>query len=434
MKKLPLFSLIVAVTAFTAEEPKSEATNLEEAFKLATIKGEFRSVYQSNSNYNSDGSTKDILLGGKIGFETSPLNGISVGATFYSVNSVLSSAVKDLDYYDNADKKGYSLLGEAFAKYSFGAGEIKVGRMELDLPLINSDDIRMIPDLYTAVIASYSPLKGVKLTAGTVTQMAGWENLSDESKFAKLGQIIRNSTGNSAVWNSFFASNNSASDSKLYITGVTYEQDSYGLQGWFSRQTDIMDTYYLTGSVKPYESDTISINLMAQYMKETSIGELDSYSNQAGNSATKIDSNIYGAAIGLESKKTGLNGVLAYNKAGKKLGTLNDGGTSYFFGGAKDPLFTSADVETANGAGGVSAYKYQLGYDFSKIGFDGLNTTLAHANFDKLNNQNSKESDLIIMYELNKQTNIAMMLSKIEITGQNDNNRARVFIKYGFGG
>lgn len=438
MKTKIALSLALCASLMAAEEPKKEAKSLEEAFKLAEVKGQIRAVYQSNSkiddtsgsgNLNSSG---DTLVGGKLGIETAPLYGVSVGATFYTSNAIANKKdYKDGDYYNNGDKD-YTLLGEAFAKYAFDGGEVKLGRMELDTPFANSDDIRMIPNLYTAAIATYSPVEKLNITAGVVTQMAGWENGADHSRFVKMGEVVEAATTDGGVWDAFFANNEGARESKLYMAGIGYEHDMFTIAGWYGRQSEIMDTYYLEASVKPFESEMLGINIIGQYMNEKAIGKLRSYSGEAGNEISKIDGNIYGAALELESKATGLTAAFAYNKAGKKDAQHANGGTASFFGGGKDPLLTSMDVETANGEGDIKAYKGEIGFDFEKVGVEGLSTTLASAYFDKkASSSYSKETDFTVGYGY-KNVNIEAMLSTIKAKDTEDNTRLRVFVKYDF--
>ncbi len=432
---MALCASLIAAEEKVKEEPKKAAKSLEEAFKLADVKGQIRAVYQSNSQPNK---TSDALVGGKLGIETASLYGVSVGATFYTSNAISNKKdYKDADFYNNGDKD-YTILGESFVKYSFEGGEVKVGRMELDTPLVNSDDIRMIPNLFTAAMANYSPVDKLNITAGVVTQMAGWENEGDHSRFLKMGEVIEAATseidnGNrNTNWGNFFANNKDARESKLYIAGISYEHDMFALKAWYGRQTEIMDTYYLEAGVKPFESDMLSANLTAQYMNEKAIGKLKSYSDGAGLENTKIDSNIYGVALGLESKATGLNATFAYNKSGKKEGQHANGGTAYFFGGGKDPLLTSMDVETANGEGDIKAYKGKVGFNLEKLGVDGLSTAIAHAYFDKKASSSfSKETDLTVAYGY-KNVNIETMFSNIKAKDSEDNTRLRVFVKYNF--
>ncbi len=448
MNKKTILSLALASAIFAQdeakkEEPKKEAKSLEEAFKLADVKGQIRAVYQSNSKIDDTSasgklsSSGDFLIGGKLSIETAPLYGVSVGATFYTSNAIANKKdYKDGDYYNNT--KDYTLLGEAFAKYSFKDGEIKVGRMELDTPLANSDDIRMTPDLFTAAMVTYSPIDKLKITGGVVTQMAGWENGNDHSRFVKMGEVIKSATADidtnngNTNWADFFANNNGALESKLYLAGVSYEHDIFAAQAWYGRQTEIMDTYYLQGSVKSFETDALSLNIVGQYMSEKAIGKLKSYSEGAGLENTKINSNIYGVAFELESKATGLNAALAYNKSGKKDAQHSNGGTAYFFGGAKDPLLTSMDVETANGEGDIKAYKGEIGFNFEKVGLDGLSAAIASGYFDKkASSSYSKENDFVIAYGY-KNVNIETMLSNIKAKDAEDNTRLRVFVKYDF--
>lgn len=431
MKKLTILLLVAVTSLFAAgedmlEKPISEAKSFSETVKLGEIKGQARVLYQTNSHNEAGNSTEDLLVGGKVSFETASLYAINLKTSFYMVYPISNRSSKDHDYY-NPNGDGYSMLGEIFVKYSDNNLEIKLGQMELDLPLINSDDIRMIPNLFTAAIVNYLPSKELKLTTGVISRMAGWENSSDHSKFVKLGEVI----SNTAEFGNFFVDNPSALNSMLFLAGITYENENFTLDGWFYRQTKMLDTYYTRGSIKAYRSEALSINLMAQYMSERSIGKLDDYSKP--DPATKVDCDISGLAIELESEALALKVLLAYNKSGKDRGSLNDGGTADFFGGAKDSLFTSMDVETANCAGDVGAYKIGVEFDLKNIGISGTSITLAHANFHRgVDDTTRKETDFRISYALNKQINIEAMLSSIEDDASNTNNRARVFIKYNF--
>lgn len=429
MTRKIVLSLMVCVSLFATEEPKKEANTLEEAFKLGQIKGQLRALYQSNSKLGGE-ATSNVLMGGKIGIETAPLYNVSIGATLYTSNTPFKGNRKDPDYY-NGDKD-YTILGETFVKYAFEGGELKVGRMELDTPLVNSDDIRMIPNLYSAAILHYSPIDKLNITAGVVTQMAGWENNGDHTKFLKMGEAIEAAVTDGGAWDSFFADNSEARESKLYLVGATYEYGISTLQAWYGRQSEILDTYYLEGMIKALESETLNISIALQYMKEKAIGKLKTYSQTSGNETIKIDSDIYGAALELESKATGIKGSLAYNKSGKKDGRHNSGGTASLFGGGKDPLFTSMDVETANGEGDVKAYKGEIGFDFEKIGVDGLGAALARTYFDKKASQSyAKETDFTISYAFSK-ASIDTMLTNIKSKDAPDNNRLRIFVKYDF--
>ena len=94
-----------------------------------------------------------------------------------------------------------------------------------------------------------------------------------------MGEVIEAATSGidtdngNTNWGDFFANNEGARESKLYMAGVSYEHDMFALQAWYGRQTEIMDTYYLEAGVKPFESDMLGVNLTAQYMNEKAIGK-----------------------------------------------------------------------------------------------------------------------------------------------------------------
>ena len=124
--------------------------------------------------------------------------------------------------------------------------------------------------------------------------MAGWENGGEHTKLAKMGEVIESTTSdNGGIWDTFFANNSGARESKLYLAGATYEQDIFGIQAWYGRQSEIINTLYIEANAKPFDSEIFGVNLVGQYMKEKAIGKLKSYSETAGNEISKIDGNIY---------------------------------------------------------------------------------------------------------------------------------------------
>lgn len=430
MKKKIMLSIMLSSVIFAGEQDqKKEAQSLEEAFKLAEVKGQLRAVYQSNSKLNGN-KTADFLVGGKLGIETASLYGASLGATFYTSNTITNKTdFKDADYYNNNDKD-YTFLGEAFARYSFKNGEIKAGRMELDTPIINSDDIRMIPDLYTAAMAKYSPVDKLNFTVGAVTQMAGWENGDDRTKFVPFAEVAKNHNEMSI----FLSTHSSVKNSPLYIIGATYEADSLTANGWFGLIKDMARQYYAELEYTPIKNESLEFGVAAQNFIQQTDGQLDSYSKQAGNLGTRIASKIYGFKIFSTLPKFGADASFAINTSGYSEGYLHNGGTMYFWGGASDPLYTSTDVQTANAEGGVKAYKATIGLNLANMNLDGFKTQIAHAYFDKTkaaSGNYAKETDFIISYAIGK-ASIEAIASNIQAKDTDNNNRLRVFAKYDF--
>lgn len=143
MKKIVL-SLVAASTV--AIIGSFAADDLASAFKEGKASGQIRAFYISRALDFQGGTTSDyardgLALGGKIGYETAPLYGISAGAVFYTTNKLddksTTAAKNDKTLFDGNDD-GYTMLGQAYLQGKFGATTVKVGRQQLDTPLAGS--------------------------------------------------------------------------------------------------------------------------------------------------------------------------------------------------------------------------------------------------------------------------------------------------------
>jgi hypothetical protein len=74
---------------------------------------------------------------------------------------------------DGDGSEMYALLNKYNVTYSFGEGFVKVGAQNLDTPLAGSDDIRLVPNTFTAAVLGYTGVKNVTLIAAQVMSMAG---------------------------------------------------------------------------------------------------------------------------------------------------------------------------------------------------------------------------------------------------------------------
>jgi imipenem/basic amino acid-specific outer membrane pore len=371
MKSIKL-SLVAALTCLFAVSANAqelpEAQNFSEIFTKAKTSGEIRLGYVAQDNEDNT-KNKNGAAGGHLAIETASLNGISFGTAFYTTNTLQS---KDIDTLGtslfNSNDKSYAILGQAYINVSLDKTNLKVGRQQIDTPFIDSDDIRMIPNLFEAYMLSNNDIEDLILTAAHVSKWSGVDAVTPE-KFQKLVE-----SGNGAT-----------------MLGATYSGIKESeLSAWYYDINDFTKIAYLTASTKLGLSDGATLNLAAQY------ANFSEYS--VNGAATNIDGNVWGASAELAFESIGTTFSTAYNKSSNKAGKSVSNG----FGGG--PFSTSMEENTIDSLEGAKAYVAGISFDFSTVGVDGLSLAYAKGKFrDSLTTSHVEidESDYTLEYSYN---------------------------------
>lgn len=403
-----------------------EANTLSEMFTQSRIGGEFRAMYQRNSKLDRldgiNGRSHTGVIGGKVELSTRSYKGFDAVVAGYGTMKVgTNRSQTDGDYLNNGkENSNYTLLGQAFIRYTNGKSFIQVGRFELDTPLLNSDDIRMVPDLYQGVYGVLASVENMQLEAGYIDRMAGWENGGDNASFKDIGTLI---DGMSAL------DTYAVGKSSISFAGISYgtEEAPFSIRLYDYVTKDIMNQIYADMGI-----NAGMFNLQGQYLRSLSDTKFKDYLRNNAIADTMIDSTVWGACLGAVMEESNLGFSVAYNESEKKTNALYSGGTADFFGGANDPLFTSMDVLTAHQLGGVKAYKAEMTYAPS----ESISLALAHAVFKKEDGFKNKESDLSVNYIFQENITLEGMISKVietdDLGDESTDNRARLALRVGF--
>jgi len=113
-------------------------------------------------------------------------------ALFGTLGAGLNRSNDDRVHGDFFNEKtdGYLMLGEAHLILSFDSFEANLGRQRLDTPHMDSDDLRLVPNLFEAYIAEFHLADNLHAGAGFVRTMSGWENGFDQSHFEGVGDAF----------------------------------------------------------------------------------------------------------------------------------------------------------------------------------------------------------------------------------------------------
>jgi hypothetical protein len=374
LKEYSMRKTTLSLAAFTCLAIGVHAEDtISDAFEKSKFTGQFRTFYIDRTYDGTVNNNRNSLaVGGHLGFETGEFNGLSFGARMYNTNLVdihddvvkTSSGVYNYDpSLFGGDFDSYTYLGELYLNYKISNTNIKAGRQKLDTPMAGSDDARMLPNLFEAVVITNNDIKDTTLIAAHVTKEAvgtfgnvypandlgmisgygyGYKNATS-GKFRDMGVVAVGAPG---------ADTSGVSIAAAIYSGVP----NLKLQAWDYYAYDILNVLYLQAD---YGWDCkfasgVKMNAAAQYINERDIG--DSLGGE-------IDSNFWAMKIG--ANYGNLNGFIAYSKTGSSNGTLN-GGILSPWGGM--PAFTQAMVTRHQFFPDTNSWKVNIGYNLKDLG------------------------------------------------------------------
>ncbi len=386
MKKIVL-SLVAASTVATIGS--FAASDMAEMFKEGKVSGQVRTFYINRAYDFQGGATNDytrdgLALGGKIGYETAPLHGISAGAVFYTSNKLddesTTAAKNDKTLFDGNDDS-LSYLGQAYLQGKFGATTVKVGRQQLDTPLAGSDDARMLPNLFEAAVVINSDIKDTTLIGAYVSKIAygTFANAYGGGELALTGGY-----GNRTDYkNGYFqnmgkaALGDAAQNSGVAAAAVIYKGiPGLTLQVWDYYAQEILNAVYAQAdySWKCLLNPAATMTGSVQYIKESDMHDTLNLSSAS----------YYGAQLAM--KAGSFNAAAAYSSTGKNSSSSFNGSVLSPWGGM--PAFTQGMVTRHQFFADTTAYKLSAGYNLkSALGQD-ITASAYYASF-KVGTDNS---------------------------------------------
>ena len=364
MKRVVTFSILTTSLLF--------ADSLSEAFENGEVSGEIRAGY-INFEPEADSDSDAFALGGHLKYETGSFNGLKAGVGLYTSQGLgINSGNKNGDFFDS-DGGSYSILGESYLSYSTTDATVTAGRVLIDTPYADTDDIRMMPNMFEAVVASYTGVSDLTLLGAYVTKWAGFDAGSPD-KFIKLS--------------------GDGTDGTIMVAGIYSGIADTEIGAWYYGVDEISDIAYLD----------------ATYSKE--LGEVGvEIAGQVANLSEQSGSGVDGTVFGLSGAVSfsGLTLSAGYNSAS------NDAGKSAINGFGGGPYFTSMDEMTIDGLEDATAYLIGAEYDMSNLGLEGVSASVAYGSFEDGNDaQSTSELDVVVGAELSDNLDFELIYATLE--------------------
>jgi len=263
-----------------------------------------------------------LALGGSLGVETEAIHGVSVGATFYTTNALFGKDSEAM--FLGSTNDSYSIVGEAFIQAQLGKTTLKAGRLTVDTPYADSDDIGMVPDRFEGYTLVNQDIADTTIVLASLDKWAGVDTEQPE-RFTEM----------------------QSSGDAVLAGGVIYEGvEQTTLQAWYYKLDNANLTYLEAG----YETEQFSV--------------AGQYSDQDNSNS------VFGLSAGVNFGDLALS--TAYNKV--------DGEVINGFGGG--PFFTSSEDHTVAEVADQEAWLVGAEYAYQK--FTG---GVTHVNFDKGENE-----------------------------------------------
>jgi len=380
-------------------EVKKEEVKTEDALSFF---GKLRTAYIYRDDHTLSHNTNyATAIGGEFGLDTRSYEGLNLHLSAYTsveIDPLTGEAGHKNKEFFNADGGSYVYLGEANLAYKIEGFEALLGRIKIDTPFADSDDVRMSPNTFEGVWAYKELSTQVSMQAFYLSRMAGSDSAGSQDEFDRL-----------------------YSDNGFGLVGISLdygveETDSISL--WYYYADKMSHIFYTEANYELDFNEDFHLTVAAQASSTVEIDE------------SGIDGDVVGFGAVLHYKQVFFGS--AYNYAFVKNGQqITDG----FGGGA---YYTSLDEATVSSvsslAVGEDVQGYRVGIGYESLFLKDLVLELIHGHLQsQLKTVNIEEDDIILTYEVNDDVYFEIVAARYEQDkGQNKFERFIMRLDYSF--
>ena len=335
-------------------------------FRDTKIDVNLRTYYFYRDNFDN-GKNQAWAIGGSIGYKSGyAFDRFALGAALYTSQPLYAPKDRDGTLLLTPGQEGYTVLGQAYAEIKVVDDVlINLYRQEYNSPYINKDDSRMTPNTFEGY--SITGRRGGKDGAPQLVWGGGYVTKIKE----------RNS--DEFVWMSQAA----GADVKrgVFMGGARYAQKGFSIGAIDYYSEDIINIFYTEGKYTLPLKGPFGLLFSGQFTHQQSTGDdlLTGSSFSTNQLGVKGDASYGGGLL-----------TLAYTQTAKGADIQNPWGVY--------PGYTKVQVEEFNRAG-EKAFMVKAGYDFSRIGLQGVTAyALWVHGWDRVNPYNEDEYDFDLQW------------------------------------
>jgi hypothetical protein len=258
---------------------------------------------------------------------------------------------------------GLVVLGQAWAKLRLEPATATLFRQEMELPFINGDDTRMIPNMFEAYRVDVKPSDVFRFGLAYVTR----EKTKTSAEFRPMSEVA----GVPGV--------NRGTSVAGFLLGAT---DTAYIGAVNELTWDLLNIAYVEAGKTWRFSNGVELRGELQFVDQQSVGD-----ELLGGFATQL----YGASLTASYGSAVLSMAFTSTADGSKI--LRP------FGGV--PAFNSLMISDFDGAG-ENSWGVGLSYDFARIGLTGVKAFASYAHGELPANQHEDEIDATVDYRIDR--------------------------------
>ncbi len=380
--------------------------------KYGTITGQFRTYYFTQRNKTTGKSfnrvRESLAVGGFLKYETPWIaDHFGAGLAGYVSEPFIDSFNENRKGGAgllSSRNQGIHALGEAYLKGRFAQSEVRVWRQRIETPLINGDDSRMLPQTFEAYGIKSEDVDNLAFSLFWVDKEKG----RDTELFKPLSEMagLKGNKGG------------------VLMAGADWQASkNLPLRFWNYYAPNMDNTFFTQAKYTFGDHDAVAYEVTFQGLNQSSVGDQRRGTYSSG--------------------EIGLQGVVKVDGIDFYLGgTLVDGSKGIRNSWGNYPFFNKMMNYDFNRAGEQMAL-LGVGYDFARIGIDGLKSNLKagfgttpntgpHATFDR------REYNLNTVYAFGGDLKGLSILNRLsyqdadEKLGGRDGYQVRLRLQYDF--
>jgi hypothetical protein len=291
-------------------------------------------IYFRYRNNNGENTEEVAAIGGALKFESGWMADVfRVTLVGYTSQKLYARPGGGGAGLLRPDGQGITVLGQAFGEFKYSDSSVIFGRIPLDVPYINADDSRMIPNTFEGVAFRSTEVENLQIGFGHIFSIKARDSVDFVSMSEKAGA--------------------EGSTNGVSVAGFRYNfTDDFNVGGVNLCGWNTFNTFYLETERSLTFTEDLSMVLGGQFTDQRSVGDqlLGHFATQSAGAK---------AAIGYRSLIASAN----FTWTGRGDGIQKPWGGS--------PSFNSTVIADFDRAGEL-AFRAGLSMDFSDFGLNGL--------------------------------------------------------------
>jgi hypothetical protein len=179
LSTIAIISIAGAVSAadISADSTKSALTEGKFTFDARVM------YYDKDYDKASKTDITTLTAGGIMKYTTKEYMGLTGGVAYYGsarVGGIFSKTEGKKSSNLTSEGENLGLLGQAYLEYNRANTMLRVGRQQLDTPLMNDNDIRFLTTAYEAAVVRNTDIPNTLIEAGYVWSMSGTGSADNE--------------------------------------------------------------------------------------------------------------------------------------------------------------------------------------------------------------------------------------------------------------